>query len=238
MCTPQSNIQSNCTPSSAVPTNVHTPPAVNTTTPSARTVTPSFCAPSSAASFHSWRGLGSRILPPPAALSPQTLKRTEAKRVSTQECVYGVFPAIQYEVDQLVKAKQLQAAVYSFDHAPAHEAAAGVFNWTTDSGARAPGAPRSPDMNKAAEHGIALVKKAFFDAAEEAGVHTLTAVGAQSLLVKVFHEAVTPAGVRRDVESLVGTMRVIAAAEGTKIRCKGNKVYSGVAGSWAPRGLR
>lgn len=158
--------------------------------------------------------------------------------MSTEECVYGVFPAIKYEVDQLVEAKQLQAAVYSFDHAPAHEGAAEVFNWTTDSGARAPGAPRSPDMNKPAEHAIAIVKKAFFDAAEEVGVHTLTAVSAQKLLVKVFEEAVTAAGVRRDVESLAGTMRVIAAAEGAKIRCKGNKVYSGVAGGWAPRGLR
>lgn len=158
--------------------------------------------------------------------------------MSTEECLYGVFPAIQYEVDQLVQAKQLQAALYSFDHSPAHEGAAEVFNWTTDSGARAPGAPRSPDINKPAEHAIALVKNAFFDAAEEVGVHTLTAVSAQNLLVKVFHEAVTPAAVRRDVESLPDTMRVIAAAEGAKVRCKGDKVYRGVAGDWAPHGLR
>ena len=109
------------------------------------------------------------------------------------------------------------------------------------SAARAPGAPRSPDMNSPAEHAISLLKSKFFAAADGAGYEKLTAASAasaQALLAKVFRKEVKAVSVKKDVDRLFITMRVIAAGEGVPVRGKGNKMVEGTGGDWAPRGLR
>lgn len=158
--------------------------------------------------------------------------------MTAAECVHCVFPAIRYEVEKLVRAGKLDAPVYSFDDAPAHAKAAELYGMARGSQARAPGHSRSPDMNSPAEHAISLLKRKWFAAAEAAGYEKLTAASAQALLVEVFEAEVTPDIIRKDVERLYTTMRVIAADKGVLLRGRGNKMVRGTGGDWAPRGLR
>jgi hypothetical protein len=161
--------------------------------------------------------------------------------VTAEECTHCVFPAIRWEVNELVQAGKLDAPVYSFDGAPAHSKAAKWWGMERGSAARAPGAPRSPDMNSPAEHAISLLKSKFFAAADGAGYEKLTAASAasaQALLAKVFRKEVKAVSVKKDVDRLFITMRVIAAGEGVPVRGKGNKMVEGTGGDWAPRGLR
>lgn len=163
------------------------------------------------------------------------MKRRDAKRVTAEECEYGVFKAIKYEVEDV---RGMKEAVYSYDKASPHIAAAKFYGWQEGSDKCAPMCAKSPDMHRVPEHCIRQAKRTFFDAAIKKGTRTMTAREAQKLLIEVCKREITAEMVAKDAATLVTTMRVIAASAGATVNGKDGKVYRGTAGDWAPKELR
>lgn len=163
------------------------------------------------------------------------MKRRDAKRVTAEECEYGVFKAIKYEVEDV---RGMKEAVYSYDKAAPHIAAASFFGWQEGSDKCAPMCAKSPDMHRVPEHSIRQAKRTFFKAAIKKGTQTMTAREAQKLLIEVCKKEITAEMVAKDAEKLVTTMRVIAASAGATVRGQGGKAYRGTGGDWAPKELR
>lgn len=167
-------------------------------------------------------------------LRAQTLKRDEAKRVSSHELAQCVFPAL---IDE-AKAKGIRRPIFVFDNAPPHERAAKVWNLQQGSPSRFKIAAYSPDQNKPAEHAIANIKRTLVKLMDDRGRDEVTPPIAQELLRGAFERATPAASVKADVESLVLTMKVIAAPRGRMVRGSDGTPWPGTGGDWPRKGLR
>ena len=175
------------------------------------------------------------MLLPLTLLAAQTKAGNPATAVGQAEFVHLInnvfYPKVQEVVDSNPAIfRPGYKPIWSFDNARPHTSAmesgllepAGVTKRTR---ARLP--PYSSDMHKVVEHAIGNTVAAFHRKVR-ATSRVRTMEGYIAMLTAAFNEVNTADRISRDVESLMGTYRVIAAS----------KAEGGVEGGWPPKQFR
>jgi hypothetical protein len=134
-------------------------------------------------------------------------------------------------------ADRVQAKLFwSWDNASVNWTLADMVENDWDPTCRLPLSRYSPDMHKVIEHCMAHIKRELRRFARQCP-ELCTPAMLQKKAEQAFF-SIDPDSIRRDVESLETTYKVIAGTEKETVTDRSGKVWHCTAGDWAPVGLR